>query len=320
MDLSFLNGINISIITNAPLNQYTTFRLGGNCPALIECPDASTLIKTVLRLRKYYHPFLLMGFGSNILASDTGINKIVLRFNNEMPQFKREGNLIVADAANHLDNLTQYAAEQGLEGLSQICGIPGTIGGAIAGNAGAYGQQISDHLSAVTILKPDNTIVRIPKTAIRFDYRDSDFKHNDDIILTAEFALNPIKDTASLQAERTEILKTRPCNINLWKDVPCAGSFFRNVDPTSKAGQRQSAGWFLDHAGCKTLNINGAHAYTQHANIITRDEGTTAQSVYDLTTEMINMVKDKFKITLVREVRLLGKFENAPECKIDNYW
>ncbi len=320
MDLSFLNEINIKININASLKQFTTFKLGGFCPALIECPDAAVLRRVVILLRERNIPFILMGFGSNILASDYGINKIMLRFNNETPLVTREGNTINVDAATHLDALTQYATEQGLEGLSQICGIPGTVGGAIAGNAGAYGQQVSDHLTSVTVLKPDNSVVKLPRSAIRFDYRDSDLKHNGDIILSAEFTLNHINDTTSLKAAREEVLRTRPCNINLWRDIPCAGSFFRNVDPTSKAGQRQSAGWFLDNAGCKDLNLNGAHAYTKHANIITRDDGATAQAVYDLTIKMIDMVKDKYGIVLIREVRLLGKFNNAAGCNAENYW
>jgi UDP-N-acetylenolpyruvoylglucosamine reductase len=132
--------------------------------------------------------------------------------------------------------------------------------------------------------------------------------------------LTSVDDAASLKAAREDVLHTRPCNINLWKDVPCAGSFFRNVDPTSKAGHRQSAGWFLDQAGCKTLNVNGAHAYSKHANIITRDDGAKAQAVYDLTSQMIRMVKEKFGITLVREVRLLGEFDHAPESKPTDFW
>ncbi len=320
MDITFLNDINVKINLNASLKQFTTFKLGGNCPALIECPDASSLHETVIRLRARNIPFLLMGFGSNILASDKGVNKIILRFNNETPILKRDGNTIIADAGTHLDDLTNFAAEQNLDGLAQICGIPGTVGGAIAGNAGAYGQQVSDHLSSVTVLRTDNTIVRIPKADIHFSYRDSDFKHNEDIILSAEFILKPVNDASRLKSTRQEVLSTRPCNINLWKDTPCAGSFFRNVEPTSQAGQRQSAGWFLENAGCKNLNVNGAHAYTKHANIITRDDEATAQSVYDLTAEMIKMVKEKFGITLIREVRFLGKFDNALECKADNYW
>jgi len=261
-----------------------------------------------------------MGFGSNILASDKGIPLIIVRYSSTAPLLRRQEDVITTDAATQLDDLAQYALDQGLDGLTAMSGIPGTVGGAITGNAGAYGQQICDHLASVTALMPDNTLATFPKASLRFGYRDSAFKDNGGIILSAAFSLKTAGDIHALRTRRQEILETRLKKHGSWTTTPCAGSFFRNVEPTSSAGQRQAAGWFLEKSGAKELNINGAHAYAHHANIITRDEGATAQDVYDLTVNMAAMVKKAFAIDLVREVRLLGAFDRAPASRAQGYW
>ncbi len=320
MDLSFLTDIDAKINADVPLSRYTTFQLGGPCPAVIECSTANVLRETIIRLRNHNIPFILMGFGSNILASDHGIRKVVVRYNSDIPIIKRIGNAITVDAATPLDALVFYTIEQGFEGLTSMIGIPGTVGGAITGNAGAYGEQISDRLAFITVLRTDNSVVTLPKESVKFSYRDSEFKHNGDIVLTADFDLTPSPNMASLHAKRDEIIATRKFKLDFWKEHPCAGSFFRNVEPTSKAGPRKSAGWFLEEAGAKNLSLNGAHTYAKHANIIMRENGSKSQAVYDLTVKMASLVKEKFGIELIREVRLLGKFDNAAECKAEDYW
>ena len=122
-----------------------------------------------------------------------------------------------------------------------------------------------------------------------------------------------------MMKERNEKLAERRGKHGSWKDNPCAGSFFKNVHPTSSAGRRQAAGWFLDQAGAKDIRIGGAHPYPRHANIVTHD-GASAPEVFDLTQKMAAAVKEKFDLELVREVRLLGEFKNAPNCNAEGYW
>lgn len=320
MDLSFLNNSTLKINLDADLRHFTTFRLGGSCPAVIECQDAGTLTQTVILLRERKIPFLIMGFGSNILASDQGIPVIMLRYCTEKPVLKISGNTLTTDASTQLDDLALAAINSRLDGLTAMSGIPGTVGGAIAGNAGAYGQQVADHLMAVTALMPDNAVITIPRNAIRFDYRDSDFKYNNAIILEASFALTPAEDITALHARRHDILETRRSKHGTWEKNPCAGSFFRNIEPAAPGGPRQAAGSFLERSGAKGLDVNGAHAYQNHANIITRDDGATAQDVYNLTLAMAKLVKTTFNIELVREVRLLGEFKNASTCNPAGFW
>jgi UDP-N-acetylmuramate dehydrogenase len=320
MDFPFLKELGLSVIHNARLADHTTFKLGGPCLALVECRNAKEVTAAVISLRGRKIPFLLMGFGSNILASDHGVDKIIVRYTSSRPAITRQDDRVTVDAATQFDDLARFAIDQGLDGMTVFSGIPGTVGGAIAGNAGAYGQQISDRLLTVTLLKPDNSVITVPGSAIHFEYRDSDLKHNGDIILSATVKLTPGGNTEVMAKKREATIRTRENKHGRWQETPCAGSFFRNVEPTSKAGPRQSAGWFLEQAGCKALNVNGAHSYKNHANIIIRDDGAKAQDVYDLTLKMSSMVKEKFGLELVREVRLLGRFGHTPECPSEGYW
>jgi UDP-N-acetylmuramate dehydrogenase len=319
MILTSLERSGINVIPQARLADYTTFKLGGPCRALIECCNASHVETATRALRAEKIPFLVMGFGSNILTSDKGIDLVMLRYSTQEPVIEHEQNHITVDAATQLDDLALYAINAGLDGMTAFSGIPGTVGGAIAGNAGAYGQQISDHLIYVTLLRPDGTTLKVQKADIRFTYRDSDIKHSDDIILNAEFEL-PAGDKKSMTEKRAETIRIREEKHGKWQTSPCAGSFFKNVEPTSKAGPRQSAGWYLEQAGAKGLRVAGAHSYKNHANIITRDQYATAQDVLDLTKAMADIVEQKFSIKLVREVRLLGEFANTPECNCSGYW
>jgi UDP-N-acetylmuramate dehydrogenase len=322
MDLSFFKKeLDINVIPGANLKDYTTFQLGGPCKALIECISARqmTVVATALHAMKI--PFIVMGFGSNILASDTGVDTVIIRYSSTAPRITRNGNMVTVDAATQFDDLISWAVNENLDGLTAMSGIPGTVGGAIAGNAGAYGQQITDRLVRLTLLGPDEKISDISKDEIHFSYRDSDIKHNGHIVLYATFELEPSDDDkALLLKERAEKLSVRLKKHGDWKTTPCAGSFFKNVMPSSNAGQRQAAGWFLDEAGAKGMHVGLAHPYKEHANIVTRDNGATAQDVYDLTLNMAHAVKEKFGFELIREVRLLGKFNNAPTCDPQGFW
>jgi UDP-N-acetylmuramate dehydrogenase len=319
MDLSFLNDLNVTITPHALLKNYTTFRLGGPCLAMIECESASVLSETIIRLRQHCAHFIFMGFGSNILASDKGIPAVIVRFSSNTPRITQHGDSLTVEASTMLHDLANTAVDAGLDGLSKMIGIPGTVGGAITGNAGAYGEQISDHLRDVKVLCQDNTLKIIPARDIRFSYRDSEFKSNGMIILEATFDLTP-SQTTDLTIKRDAILEERKFAYTFWQTYPCAGSFFKNVEPTSKAGKRQAAGWFLENSGAKELSHKSALIYKDHANIVTHKDQGLAQDVYELTLKMSDLVKEKFGIELVREVRVLGDFDHAPQSKADNYW
>ncbi len=303
----------------ALLSNYTTFQLGGPCDCLIECASPDELIQTVQKLNEENRPFLLIGGGSNLVVSDHGLKTTVIRYLSLTPLIERSGHDITVSASTVLDDLAIFCVDEGLEGLNYTTGIPGTVGGAVVGNAGAWGKQVGDILKSAAIIDELGKTKTVGPEYFDFSYRHSRLKETNEIIVSATFSLSP-GDPIALAKERAEILKKRsekhPCLIT----HPCAGSFFRNIEPTSKAGHRQASGWFLEQAGGKDLKVGGAYIFEKHANIIIKGPNTKAQDVYDLHLKMVEIVKEKFNLQLVREVRFAGRFNNALQSKQKGFW
>jgi UDP-N-acetylmuramate dehydrogenase len=294
---------------HALLSAYTTFQLGGPCHCLVECATPDELIQTVREFKKENTPFLLIGGGSNVVVSDHGLNTNVIRYLSPVPLIKRSGHDISVSASTVLDDLALFCVDEGLEGLNYAAGIPGTVGGAVVGNAGAWGKQVGDVLGSAVILDDQGKIKTVGPDYFAFSYRHSRLKETNEIIVSLDLALTP-GDPVALGKERAEILKKRSEKHPCLSTHPCAGSFFRNIEPTSKAGQRQASGWFLEQAGGKNLKAGGAYIFKKHANIIIKGPGASAQDVHDLHLKMIEVVKEKFGLQLIREVRFAGKFNN----------
>jgi UDP-N-acetylmuramate dehydrogenase len=308
-----------SILRQEPLSKWTTFQLGGTCKGLIHCETPAELILSVQFLRKLDEPFILIGGGSNLVVSDHGLNCFVIRYVSSQPIIERRGTDLIVSASTSLDMLAQYALKEGLEGLNYTSGIPGTVGGAIVGNAGAFGKQVGDVLKYVTVLRESGNLVDIPHDELGFTYRHSHLKDTSDIVLSASFSLKE-GDREALQKERDEILRIRHEKHPDLSVMPCAGSFFRNIEPTSKAERRQATGWFLEEAGGKSLQFGGAKIYEKHANIIIKSTPCKAQDIFELSQLMVKIVKDKFNLDLVREVRFVGEFTGKPESIKDLIW
>lgn len=319
MDLAVLANFDIDVKHQASLSDFTTFRLGGNCPALLSCQTPKQIEKAIQSCVEQNIKFILMGGGSNLVVSDDGINCHVIRYVSEVPLIERQGNDLVVSASTSLDALAQYAAEEGLQGINCTTGIPGTVGGAIVGNAGAFGKQIGDVVKHVHVIDTSGTKKELKCSELGFVYRHSILKETDDIVVSVHLSLTP-GDRALLLKEREDILSIRRAKHPDLTKTPCAGSFFRNVEPTSSAGKRQAAGWFLDQAGGKDLISGGAQIFPKHANIIIKSQDCRAQDVYDLSKQMAGLVKDKFDLDLIREVRFVGKFDGMPSDVADMIW
>jgi UDP-N-acetylmuramate dehydrogenase len=309
----------MNIKPNALLSAYTTFQLGGPCNYLIECATPDELIQTVQKLKKENTPFLLIGGGSNLVVSDHGLNTTVIRYVSPTPLIERKGNDITVSASTILDDLALFCVDEGLEGLNYTTGIPGTVGGAVIGNAGAWGKQVGDVLKSALVLDDQGKTKTVGPDYFAFSYRHSRLKETNEIIVSATFALMP-GDPIALAQERAEILKTRAEKHPDLSTHPCAGSFFRNVEPTSKAERRQASGWFLEQANGKSLKAGGAYIFEKHANIIIKGPNATAQDVHDLHLKMINAVKEKFALQLSREVRFAGKFKSTLQADQEGFW
>lgn len=306
-------------IPHARLADYTTFRLGGPCRSLILCTTPEELKETVRRLAKENAPFILIGGGSNLVVSDEGLDAVVIRYVSETPLIERDGDDVRVAASTDLDALALFTVEEGLEGFVYASGIPGTVGGAVVGNAGAWGKQVGDVLKSAVILDKQGNEKTVGPEYFQFSYRHSRLKESDEIVVEATFALRP-GDPMALAGERADILRMRNEKHPNLTTHPCAGSFFRNVGPTSKAERRQAAGWFLEQAGGKDLKSGGARIFDKHANIIVKGPDCKAQDVYDLHLQMIDIVKRKFGFALNREVRFAGKFARTSAAKEQGFW
>ena len=297
----------LRVSENAPLRDYTTFRLGGPCPLLIEGATAAQLPAIIQLLNKAGQPFLVIGQGANLVVADKGIDQVVIRFCSDKPTIKGSGNSVTVSGDTLLDDLAVFTIQNEAGDLSYCSGIPGTVGGGIAGNAGAFGRQMGDHLVSVELLGLDGKVRTVLHGELEFAYRHSKLKETGEIVLSATFEL-PAAEKKVMQAERERIMEFRRTHHPDWHKEPCAGSVFRNIEPTSAAERRQAAGRFLEEAGAKTMRIGGARLYEKHANIIVADPGCTAQDVWELSEKMAAAVKEKFGIELTREVRFLGNF------------
>ena len=298
----------MKIIPKALLSQYTSFKLGGPCEFLLDCETPKELQEAVKSLSTKKTKFILIGGGSNLVVSDEGVRTSVIRYVSSIPLIDRKGDDITVSASTILDDLALFCVQEGLEGLNYTTGIPGTVGGAVVGNAGAWGKQVGDVLISADILDKNGNLKQVDNSYFGFQYRHSLLKESDEIVSSVTFGLkkaNPV----SLAIERSDILRKRSEKHPDLSTHPCAGSFFRNIEATSKAERRQAAGAFLEDAGGKNLKIGGAHIFEKHANIIIKGPQCTAQDVYDLHLKMKEIVKDKFNLQLNREVRFVGPFK-----------
>ena len=314
-----LTNPDILIEARAPLSRYTTFRLGASCQGIIHCQTPLQLEETICRLVNENKKFILIGGGSNLVVSEEPLDCYVARYFTDTPIVSVEGTRLTVSGSTQFDHLALFAAQHGLAGLECANGIPGTVGGAIAGNAGAWGKQIGDVLTSAELISPAGVKKTASAADLHLTYRDSILKKTGDIVVSARFSLTKA-DAKTLLHERERILAERKSKHPDLRYEPCAGSFFRNIEPTSKAGKRQAAGWFLEEAGGKKLKVGGAVIYPKHANIIIKSDGCRSQDVYELSLQMARIVKEKFNLDLVREVCFVGKFRGMPSDVKEIIW
>lgn len=294
-------------IEGALLRDYTTFQVGGPCRALYDCVAPEQLIDTVQMLAEKNEPLMVIGQGSNLLVSDAGLDLTVVRYFSEEPSVEIKGSRVVISGGSRVDELARVCIESGLGNVTFCSGIPGTVGGAIAGNAGAFGQQVGDVLAAVELLSLDGTVRTATAEELQFSYRHSLLKETGEVVISAVFDLEPASEH-DMQARRGEIMQFRRERHPDWKSEPCAGSFFRNIEPTSKVARRQAAGYFLEQSGAYEMRIGGAYVFPKHANMIIAGPDATAGDVFALSEQLRAAVKERFSIELIREVRALGDF------------
>ena len=286
------------------LSQFTGYGTGGQARYFIAAEDASELSKAINAARRLQIPYFILGGGSNLLISDAGFEGVVVKVDvtglEILPNYQ-----IKCGAGVKLSDLVDFAADNSLTGLEFAAGIYGTFGGAIYGNAGAYGGDIGSIVDTVTLVKPDGTLVTENAAYCGFGYRDSHLKHTKDLIVEAVLNLKP-GEIELIKAEVSRIIATRKAKLPA--NDRSAGCFFKNIpDPNAPHGKR-AAGQLLEEAGVKNMSVGDACVSPEHANIIVNNGQATSKEISQLADKMRQAVLDKFGVNLEEEVIRVGQF------------
>lgn len=289
---------------DVPMAQYTSFRTGGCARILAEPRSAEALRDALIASKEYGVPFEIIGNGTNLLVSDDGLEASVFRIGEAMGSIRNEGGNFYAEAGAPLSMLSKRTVERGFMGLEWAAGIPGSVGGAVAMNAGAYGGEIAGVLKTITYLDTASGEIReVVPQAGDFAYRYSAFRAPERIVLSASFALVP--DDGSAKARMAEYACKRRAKQPL--AYPSAGSTF-------KRPEGGFAGALIEKAGLKGARIGGAEVSLLHAGFLINVGGATSADVYALMRQVQETVYAQSGIWLEPEVRLLGSF-SAPDVQ-----
>ena len=288
------------------LADWTTFRIGGEARAVLQVALPDDLRRVLHALDEASLPRVLLGGGSNILAADEAIDSVVVAYRSDIPpQPHLHDGLWQLDASAILDAAVAASIRAGYSGLEDLSGIPGTLGGAIVGNCGAFGRDMAQTVAWVEVLGSTGELRRIGAEQLAFSYRHSALKGQDLTVLRVGLRLAQSRGDHARQ-RRQEILDLRRSKHPDYTRQPTAGSYFKNiVNPVD--GSRSAAGALLDACGARGMHQGGAAVFEKHANIIINTGGATAADVLALEQRLQRCVSQRFGVTLQREVRYLSK-------------
>jgi UDP-N-acetylmuramate dehydrogenase len=280
-----------------PIAPYTTFGIGGPADVLVEAYTEQALQQVVREAIDTGTRWLLIGGGSNLLVGDTGFRGLVIV--NRIEHLRVNGTRIVAGAGADLGEVVEAAREHSLAGIEFAIDIPGTVGGAIRGNAGAFGRSVADISVRIRLLEGTELVDRAP-SELGFAYRHSNLKLNDHIVVETEFQLAP-GDRAEMDRIMGQHAAQRARRKE--KGLNTAGCFFKN--PILADGQKVAAGQLLEAAGAKEIRDGGAGVHAYHANYIVNRGGASADEVLRVAREMKRRVQESAGITLEEEVMVV---------------
>ena len=310
----------MNILENVSASSFTTLRIGGRVKYFAPVFSVKELIQLIKRSNDENLPYLVIGGGSNLLVADDGYKGMIIQ--NLIRGIKKTNGMIEVGSGTDLQELVWWANAHGISGFEKLAGIPGTVGGAIYGNAGAYGQNISDNLSWMEILEKESLeIKKLNKDDCDFGYRDSGFKRTHGVILKAGFLASHGMALQLQQASR-DTVTTRIKRYSPGLAVP--GSFFKNIEADKLSPEmlksipaervvfgKIPAGWLLEVVGAKGKRNGAVLISENHANLFINEGGATANEFVSLAKEYKKKVKEKFGIDLEPEVQLVG-FEKNP--------
>jgi len=310
---------NLTVLPGAPLSRYTRFAIGGPADVYAETESVEAFIAALGVARASGQDYVVIGGGTNLIVADEGFRGIVLRFTAD--RIMSAGDRVVADGGAVLQDLVDFTVDRGLKGLETLAGIPGSVGAAIYGNAGAYGHSISERVRTVRFY--DGRDVRVfDNAACEFHYRESIFKRNKEwIIFSAELVMEKA-DAAGLRKIADDIVKVR--NEKFPVTMKCAGSIFKNfliaelpdavVERVPERLVREGkipAAYFLEEVDAKGMARGDIHVATYHANLIYNGGAGTAADLLAMIADLKSRVTAKFGIELQEEVQYVGFRDGA---------
>ena len=282
-----------------PMSQYTTFGVGGNAEAVFKAKNMEGLREMVGYLKGEGIDYLVVGRGSNLLVGDEGLKGVVILLNEGLASIEAHtagGPYVKAGAGVVLDRLVNFCTQRGLTGLEFLAGIPGTLGGGVAMNVGAWGKEIKDVINGITILTGEGTVESKGRGDLAFRYRELDLPKGS-IILNGSLSLG-LDRPASVKKRVISYINDRKKRQPT--DMQSAGSVFKNPEG-------DYAGRLIEAAGLKGRRVGGAMISPKHANFIVNTGGASASNIMVLMDLAVDTVKEMFDVELIPEIRRVGK-------------
>lgn len=285
------------MIEDEPMYKHTTYKVGGPARIYLKVKDVDSLIKTIKYCGKHRVKYLVIGRGSNLLFSDREYEGLIISLNECFNEIKVNGSTMIAQVGVPMISLSYQAAKIGLSGFEFMGGIPGSIGGGIYMNAGAYKYDLASVVKTVTLLNEKHEVVTFNNEQMDFSYRHSICQDNRKlIVLEVTFELtakSPDEIKAVLDKRKERRMSSQPWN------MPSAGSVFRNP-------QDKPAWQYIDECGLRGYEIGGAQVSPKHSNFIVNNGYASAKDIYDLIMLVQEKVNEKFGVKLRREVGLIN--------------
>lgn len=283
-----------TVKSREPLAKYTTFKVGGPAKYFVSVMTTEEMITAIKTARHLRLPFFILGGGSNVLVSDRGFDGLVIRAENKHAEFLPAG-LVKAGAGMNLAALAILATQKGLGGLEFGVGIPGTVGGAVRGNAGCFGQEIKDVIQSVSVIDEEGDFHGLKNLSCRFKYRDSRFKHEPSYILEVIFSLRSGEGRMDL----IDDYRRRKDATQDFQNAS-AGCIFKNPSDDQYAGQ------LIDQLELKGFKLGGAMVSLKHGNFILNTGRATADDIATLISLIKEKVRRHYGVQLQEEIQYVG--------------
>ena len=285
-----------TVLTEEPMSRHTSFQIGGPAEIFVQPATGDEVRQAICLAKEEQIPFFVVGNGSNLLVSDDGFRGMIVQIGRNLQEISVEDNVIYAQAGALLSRVARTALEHGLTGMEFAAGIPGSLGGAVAMNAGAYGGEMKDILTDAEVLTPDGEIKILSLEELDLSYRHSCIFDEDYIVLSVHLQLEQ-GDKTVIRNRMDELARARREKQPL--EYPSAGSTFKRP-----AGY--FAGALIQDAGLKGYTVGGAQVSEKHSGFVVNRGGATAEEVLFLIKQVQKKVKSRFGVTMEPEVRMVG--------------